>query len=157
MAERIRELEEALGVISEEHARCLHRAIPSSEPSHPLLREDLLLIKNQLELYGLDRSHLAFRSDASCPSDGSDGGEQQFLPSPSDVLFMSSASHYAEQQQHVGYAGADSNVCIPFRRSNSWPDLFGLYQELLCVATDDERICFKPSVVYSRPTDIWSE
>lgn len=53
MGERIRILEEALGSLHREHAAC-----PTSPPSypetHPLLQGDLLLIKGQMDLYGLE-------------------------------------------------------------------------------------------------------
>lgn len=57
MADRIRDLEDALQSLYFDHFRCLHGP-SASAPSHPLLRNKLLLIKSQLELYGIDPSRL---------------------------------------------------------------------------------------------------
>lgn len=52
MSERIRELEEALQALHSEHSECIGRADKAS--IHPLLHEDLLRVKGEYELYGLD-------------------------------------------------------------------------------------------------------
>ena len=52
MSERIRELEEALQALHLEHSECIGRADNTS--IHPLLHEDLLRVKGEYELYGLD-------------------------------------------------------------------------------------------------------
>ncbi|KAI5120441.1 hypothetical protein M0805_009903 [Coniferiporia weirii] len=51
MADRIRDLEDAFRSLHLEHATC--RVSSSSVTTHPLLRDDLLHIKGQLELYGI--------------------------------------------------------------------------------------------------------
>ncbi|EJC99222.1 uncharacterized protein FOMMEDRAFT_94494 [Fomitiporia mediterranea MF3/22] len=102
LTDRIRELEDALRVTCEEHARCLNPKLPPLDPPHPLLREDLLLIKNQLELYGLDRSQLGSRSsDSQYFSDGSDldprlGGDQHQPYSPLEMPYPNSAQQLME-------------------------------------------------------------
>lgn len=52
MAERIRELEEALRILHFEHSSCGGKV--GSASAHPLLRDELLRVKGQYELYGLD-------------------------------------------------------------------------------------------------------
>ena len=52
MAERIRELEEALRILHFEHSACGGKV--GSTSAHPLLRDELLRVKGQYELYGLD-------------------------------------------------------------------------------------------------------
>ncbi|KAH8114646.1 hypothetical protein DFH11DRAFT_1483121, partial [Phellopilus nigrolimitatus] len=61
MSDRIRDLEEALSVTTAEHTLCA----PGSGFPHPLLKDDLLLIKSQLELYGIDPTQF---TSASSPS-----------------------------------------------------------------------------------------
>ena len=98
MGERIRTLEDALGSLHREHAACPTR--PSSYPdNHPLLQGDLLLIKGQMDLYGLEpgRTQSADGDQADSREPTSDpcgrepsrdyGGANGRLPSPtaSDV------------------------------------------------------------------------
>lgn len=64
MADRIRDLEDALQSLHFEHFRCLHGP-SATAPSHPLLRNKLLLIKSQLELYGIDPSRLSANPSGS--------------------------------------------------------------------------------------------
>lgn len=58
MSERIQELELALQLIYEEHCLCSVRYQTHAEcqigttPTHPLLQDDKLLVKNHMELYG---------------------------------------------------------------------------------------------------------
>ncbi|KAL5482638.1 hypothetical protein ACEPAI_9232 [Sanghuangporus weigelae] len=130
MAERIRDLEDALKIISEEHARCLNLDLPPSGSTHPLLKEDLLLIKNQLELYGPDRSQFATRSDIMYASDGSDGEhsmlgrEQSLSPSQLEAFFLGSATNLIDPQVQQ-YSGNDMIPNAPYT-SGQWPaDLDG--------------------------------
>ncbi|KAL5524526.1 hypothetical protein ACEPAF_9666 [Sanghuangporus sanghuang] len=130
MAERIRDLEDALKIISEEHARCLNLDLPPSGPTHPLLKEDLLLIKNQLELYGPDRSQFATRPDVMYASDGSDGehsrlgSEQPLSPSQLEAFILGSTTHLIDPQVQQ-YSGSDMVPNAPYT-SSQWPaDLDG--------------------------------
>ncbi|KAL5514162.1 hypothetical protein ACEPAG_2250 [Sanghuangporus baumii] len=71
MSDRIKSLEDALGALHQEHSNCrpctCQAAQKRNQPEepHPLLRADLLLIKGQLELYGLNLT----KEQSSSPRD----------------------------------------------------------------------------------------
>lgn len=77
MAERIRGLEDALQAVHNEHSKCLRGSPVSDPPPHPLLQGKLLLIKSQLELYGINPSRIEY------PSPGSDSATDNSIRSDS--------------------------------------------------------------------------
>lgn len=107
MAERIRVLEDALDDLHKEQVQ--RTGGPASvEPSiHPLLRGELLLIKSQLELYGIDPSQSASSSrlppDSVLATGSSDTSvatspviDHQILPSS-----MEMASDVSRTEQNI--------------------------------------------------------
>ncbi|KAL5476664.1 hypothetical protein ACEPAI_2850 [Sanghuangporus weigelae] len=92
MSDRIKSLEDALGALHQEHSNCrpctCQTAQKRNQPEepHPLLRADLLLIKGQLELYGLNPT----KEQSSSPRDQTLQAEPPL--SPQDVAVGPEAS-----------------------------------------------------------------
>lgn len=109
MAERIRDLEDALKSLHFEHSACVGRA--GSPSIHPLLREELLRIKGQYELYGLDSPTAA---PAHAPSPGGEKDTEPFrlrkaptsIPMKTDSESDASYSEPEENGANMRYAVA---------------------------------------------------
>ena len=94
MAERIRQLEEALRILHFEHSACGGKV--GSASAHPLLRDELLRVKGQYELYGLDSptSPHALQHEVNTSTDGPQlRGPLVSAPMDSDTSDEETESH----------------------------------------------------------------
>lgn len=99
MSDRIKSLEDALGALHQEHSRCRLCTCQSQttqkrnqpEEPHPLLRGELLLIKGQLELYGLN----PLREQAASPRE--QGSQVDASMSPRDIAESAQVNGYRKE------------------------------------------------------------
>lgn len=124
MAERIRCLEDALGSLHREHAAC--PCVPPSYPeTHPLLQPDLLLVKGQMDLYGISPSRTqstdgdTLASDSREPASDSCGrawNTTARLPSPSSTEAGSASDSKRKYMMDVDVLDLDGMSSAEERR-----------------------------------------
>lgn len=109
MGDRIRELEDALRDMSEEHARCPGTSFfPPQGYAHPLLREDLLRVKSSLVLYGPNHTQSVPNIRRSPSGSISDDSELEG-PRYSNPQILTPQSDQSSDTRHQYFQPAQSN------------------------------------------------
>ena len=108
MADRIRDLEDSLQTLHSEHFRCLHGS-SATVSSHPLLQGKLLLVKSQLELYGINPSRLTAQSSGPHTESSSEELTDLDVSDDGATRKMYSGMNQSSMQSRIGHIPFDED------------------------------------------------